>query len=76
MKAVYPIPNHLLQGVKARKDLAREYGMSDSTFYRHLKKHGIQLPGGLLKPVDYVVIYQTMGPPALNAPALLPSQKM
>ncbi len=62
------IPKPLLQGAKNRKDLAREYNMSDSTFYRKLKKNDIQLPPGLLLPKDYIIVYQTLGLPGLPPP--------
>ena len=47
------IPERFLQGVKTRKQLAGEYDMSESTFYRHLKKHHLhrRLPSGLLRPL-------------------------
>jgi len=68
MKKHPEIPKPLLRGAKNRKDLAREYDMSVSTFYRKLKKHDIQLPSGLLLPKDYIIVYQTLGPPKILSP--------
>ncbi len=42
--AHYPvIHERFLQGAKTRNQLAGEYDMSRSTFYRHLKKHHLTL---------------------------------
>ncbi len=63
-----------LQGAKTRKQLAGEYDMSRSTFYRHLKKHHLhsRLPSGLLPPADYIIVYQTLGPPVLPPVSMKP----
>lgn len=62
------IPFHLVNGVKSRKELCREYGMSESTFYRRLKKHNLQLSSGLLLPKDYMIVYETLGLPTAPPP--------
>ena len=65
----YPeIPHHLLAGAKSRKDLASEYSISESTLYRRLKAEGIELPRRLLLPKDYIIVYQTLGPPSVPPP--------
>ena len=62
------IPISLLNGTKTRKDLAQEYNISISTFYRRLKAHDIRLPRGLLLPKDYIIVYEELGPPMLPPP--------
>jgi hypothetical protein len=62
------IPFHLVNGAKSRKELSREYGMSESTFYRLMKKHKLQLSSGLLLPKDYLVVYETLGLPTAPPP--------
>ncbi len=62
------IPPQLLRGSKTRKYLAREYEMSDSTFYRRLKALQLRLPRRLLLPEEYIVIYEQLGPPEIAPP--------
>ncbi|HMO40008.1 MAG TPA: hypothetical protein PKC76_11280 [Saprospiraceae bacterium] len=62
------IPPQLLRGSKTRKHLAREYEMSDSTFYRRLRALQLRLPRRLLVPEEYIVIYEHLGPPEITPP--------
>lgn len=48
---------------KTREELAQEYGISIRTLSRWLKKEGIRLPGGLIKPCQLKTIYETFGCP-------------
>lgn len=59
------IPPQLLRGAKTRKHLAREYEMSDSTFYRRLRALQLRLSRRLLLPEEYIVIYEQLGPPEI-----------
>ena len=43
--------------VKPRKEIAYELGISLTTFWRHLKKHEINLPPGLVYPNKQKEIY-------------------
>jgi DNA invertase Pin-like site-specific DNA recombinase len=49
--------------VKTRAQIADEYGISVRTLYRWLKKHHIEVPSGVLKPVHQILIYQAFGAP-------------
>ena len=68
------ISERFLRGVKTRKQLASEYEMSNSTFYHHLKKHNLhlRLPNGLLRPANYIIVYQTLGSPVLPPVSMRP----
>ncbi len=48
---------------KTRQELAYEFGMSRTTFYRLLKRMNISLSPGLVTPVEQEKIYQKLGNP-------------
>lgn len=48
---------------KSRQEMAVAYGISVRTFRRWLKRNGIQLPRGLIRPKDILVIYDRLGKP-------------
>jgi DNA invertase Pin-like site-specific DNA recombinase len=48
---------------KTRQELAEEFRMSRSTFYRTLKKHGVNPPNGLLSPYWVSKIQRVMSDP-------------
>jgi DNA invertase Pin-like site-specific DNA recombinase len=48
---------------KTRDEVAIEYGIDVRTLYRWLKKEGINLPQGLIKPAHLKIIYETFGIP-------------
>lgn len=49
--------------VKSRKQLASDYGVSIRTLYRWIKKEGVSLPPGLIKPATLKLIYKKFGNP-------------
>lgn len=49
---------------KTRSELASEYGITRKTFYNWLKKEGISIPQGIIRPCDVRKIYQAFGMPA------------
>lgn len=48
---------------KTRQEMADEYGIGRKTFYRWMKRAGIQVTNGLLYPLEIEVIYNTFGNP-------------
>ena len=48
---------------KTRSELAQEYGVCRRTFYALLKKRSIQLPKGLITPLEQEMIYTKLGRP-------------
>jgi hypothetical protein len=49
---------------KSREELARDYGVSRPTFYKMLKRFGIELPARVaLSPVELALVYEKLGPP-------------
>lgn len=48
---------------KTRQEMADEYGIGRKTFYRWMKRAGIQVTNGLLYPLEIEVIYNTFGKP-------------
>lgn len=48
---------------RSREELAHDYGVSPRTFRRWLKRYRIDLPRGLVKPVDIRRIYERLGKP-------------
>jgi hypothetical protein len=56
-------PSKLKLQPKTRQQIAEEYGIHRSTFNRKLKRHGIELPKGLVMPKDIRKIYNAMGLP-------------
>jgi DNA invertase Pin-like site-specific DNA recombinase len=49
---------------KTREEVASEYGIEVRTLYRWLKKSGVELPQGLIKPNHLKIIYDSFGIPA------------
>jgi hypothetical protein len=63
-----PYPQTTELCFKTRQQIAREYGLSYSTFWRRLKYHGIELPPGLISLRWQPAIYEKMGyPPGVVA---------
>jgi hypothetical protein len=56
-------PHQPFSGSKTRQQIALEFNFSRSTFWRKLKEHGIELPGGLVCPKWQKVIYEKLGYP-------------
>jgi len=52
--------------IKTRKQIALEYGISDRTFRRYLKKFNIELPSGNITPRYQKVIYTKLGAPSFS----------
>jgi hypothetical protein len=50
-------------GVKTRMQIADEYEISYSTFWRKVKSNCLKLPGGLLSPRWQKIIYDAFGYP-------------
>ena len=50
---------------KTRQEIADEYGIGRKTFYRWMKKAGLQVTNGLLSPLEIKLIYNTFGKPYL-----------
>jgi hypothetical protein len=49
---------------KSREELARDYGVSRPTFYKMLKRAGIELPARVaLSPAELALVYEKLGPP-------------
>jgi hypothetical protein len=49
---------------KSREELARDYGVSRPTFYKMLKRAGIELPPRVnLSPAELALVYEKLGPP-------------
>lgn len=48
---------------KSRKEIADEYNVCTRTFRRWIKKKGIVLPSGLVRPANLEKIYQIFGRP-------------
>jgi len=48
---------------KTRSELASEYGITRKTFYNWLKKEGICIPQGIVRPCDVKKIYRAFGIP-------------
>ena len=48
---------------KTRSQIAEEYGVCRKTLYNWLKKEGIQLKQGLLRPKELARIYAVLGSP-------------
>lgn len=48
---------------KTREQVADEYGISERTLRRRLKKENIVLPKGNIMPKDQLRIYESLGPP-------------
>ncbi len=49
--------------IKTRKQMADEFGVSERTFRRYLKKYSIELPSGNILPKYQRLIYDTLGNP-------------
>jgi hypothetical protein len=58
---------------KTRQQIAQEYGLSYSTFWRRLKYHKIELPPGLINLKWQKEIYEKMGYPPEVAGSSHPS---
>jgi hypothetical protein len=52
-----------LLGVKTRKEVAQEYGITVNTLKSRLKQLNIKLPPGLLFPKTLAIIYRSLGVP-------------
>lgn len=63
MKKSYDSQHGLPLKSRSRQELADAYGVSLSTFRRWLKLYQINLPPGLVKPVDVQKIYNCFGRP-------------
>lgn len=48
---------------KTRLEMADEYGIDRKTFYRWMKRAGLQITNGLLSPLEIKSIYNTFGKP-------------
>ncbi len=59
-----PYPQTTEPCFKTRQQIAREYGLSYSTFWRRIKYHGIELPPGLINLRGQRAIYEKMGYPS------------
>ena len=51
--------------IKTRKQIAIEYGISERTLRRYLKKFNIEIPTGHITPRYQELIYSTLGSPQL-----------
>lgn len=49
--------------IKTRKQIALEYGISERTLRRYLKKLEIEIPSGNLTPKSQKIIYENLGYP-------------
>ncbi|MGB0863284.1 MAG: hypothetical protein ACPGXZ_10220 [Saprospiraceae bacterium] len=49
--------------IKTRKQLALEYGISERTLRRYIKKLNIEIPSGNLTPKNQKIIYENLGYP-------------
>jgi hypothetical protein len=49
---------------KTRQQIADQYGFSRQTLWRKLRRHGIELPPGLICPKWQKLIYNTLGYPS------------
>lgn len=60
-----------MRKAKTRQEIAGEYGVHPKTLLRWLKKAGIELPPGLISPIDQKRIYGKFGWPenVLKKPA-------
>jgi hypothetical protein len=59
----------LVLKAKTRKEVANEYGVSLKTLNRWFKKENLQIPNGLIYPINLRIIYETFGSPSnLNLP--------
>jgi transposase-like protein len=55
--------NPKIPGAKSRKEVAREYGISERTLSRWFKKANLHLHPGLIDPYHLQTIYETFGDP-------------
>jgi transposase len=55
--------NLKIPGAKSRKEVAKEYGISERTLYRWFKKANLTIPPGLIDPNHLQIIYETFGDP-------------
>ncbi|MDX2302390.1 MAG: helix-turn-helix domain-containing protein [Microscillaceae bacterium] len=49
--------------MKTQQQLADEYGVHRSTFYRRLKRANLSIRRGLISPKDQETIYEVLGIP-------------
>jgi len=48
---------------KTRHQMAREFGVNRKTFCRWLERANLNLPNGLICPMNVMLIYNTLGNP-------------
>jgi hypothetical protein len=48
---------------KTRKEVALEFGISEKTLGRWIKKSNLSIPSGLINPFHLDIIYETFGVP-------------
>jgi hypothetical protein len=61
--AKYSFIEDLSLRTKTRLEVADEYNITAKTLTRWLRRAAIRLPGGLIKPVNLLIIYKTFGIP-------------
>lgn len=54
---------HESLSVKTQQHIADEYGISSRTLRRWIRKEGLNIPQGVLKPIHQKLIYDTFGYP-------------
>jgi transcriptional regulator with XRE-family HTH domain len=53
----------MISKAKTRKEVAGEFGISEKTLSRWLKKSNLNIPSGLINPFHLRIIYGTFGVP-------------
>jgi hypothetical protein len=56
-------PYNMENTAKTRQQIAREYGISYKTLTRWMKREGLEIPPGLVRPHDCAKIYDIFGHP-------------